>query len=351
MKHRALTAHSKSRFKTLLAAVAVCAGTAHASAQDRAFLIVAGPQSAVFAEAISDVVQKKSGAPKPAVQVASTAGGVEAFCRGHGPQYPHVLLASRALTQGEVERCAQAGVTEVLEGQLGYFAQVLIQKRSDTPMKLSTLDIYNAFAAETPHDDGLAPNKAKNWNDVNGGLPSTPLRIFLTSPAQGSRLVFDAEAMANGCREVKPIKLIFRADYRTRKCVTLRKDVVSEEDNTEKRLAAIKAAPAGAVGLVSYDVYLKNKEWASLIDIDGFTPSPETVAQEDYTMTTPLYVIAKKPTKDAVVTTHRLYEWLTQALSEQAIGSSGYLSVQGLMALPSAQREAQRRSLTKLLSN
>ena len=93
---------------------------------------------------------------------------------------------------------------------------------------------------------------------------------------------------------------------------------------------------------------MKNKDWAALVDINGATPSPESVAKEEYTMTTPLYIIAKKPTKDAVVTRQRLFDWMTQALSEQAIGSDGYLSALGLMALPSAQREAQRRSLTNM---
>ncbi len=340
---------TRNSFAALAMATMLSAGAGSAKAQDGAFQIVAGPQSAVFVETISAAVQKKTDAARPAVQVDSTAGGAEAFCRGHGPQYPSVLLASRALTAGEIERCAQAGVTEILEGQLGYFAQVLIQKRSDPPLKLSTFNIYSAFAAETPRDDALEPNKTKVWKDVNGGLPQTQIKLFLTSPALGSRLVFDAEAMADGCREVKTIKLIFRAEYRTRKCVTLRRDVVVEEDNTEKRLAAVKAAPAGALALVSYDVYLKNKDWASLVDIDGATPGPETVAKEEYTMTTPLYVIAKKPTKDAPIMRQRLFDWLTQALSEQAIGSDGYLSALGLMALPSAQREAQRRSLTNMV--
>lgn len=348
MTGRSVKIWSRNPLRALLLATMLGAGLGGASAQDGAFLIVAGPQSAVFVDAISTAVQKKTDAPKPIVQVNSTAGGAEAFCRGHGPQYPSVLLASRALTAGEIERCAQAGVTEILEGQLGFFAQVLIQKRSDPPLKLSTFNIYSAFAAETPRGDGLELNKVSTWKDVNGGLPQNPIKLFLTSSALGSRLVFDAEAMADGCREVKTIKLIFRAEYRTRKCITLRKDVVVEEDNTEKRLAAIKSAPPGAIGLVSYDVYLKNKDWAALVDINGATPSPESVAKEEYTMTTPLYVIAKKPTKEAVIIRQRLFDWMTQALSEQAIGSDGYLSALGLMALPSAQREAQRRSLTNM---
>jgi phosphate transport system substrate-binding protein len=184
--------------------------------------------------------------------------------------------------------------------------------------------------------------------EINAGHPKSTIRLFLTSPLQGSRRVFDYEAMADGCRNIHEIKNIFSANYRTSMCTTLRKDIVIEDDDTANRLQAFRRAPAGAVVLVSYDVYLENQSWTRLIPINGIVPSPETIVREEYNMTTPLFLIAKA---DLFFGTDRTFSqlgsWLTEALSERAIGNQGYLVKSGLMPLPSAQREAQRSSLKK----
>jgi phosphate transport system substrate-binding protein len=123
-----------------------------------------------------------------------------------------------------------------------------------------------------------------------------------------------------------------------------------EEDDTPKRIEALKRSPAGAILLTSYDVYLENQAWTRLIPINGVQPSPETIVQEDYTLTTPLFLIAKSNLfRDTGGRHSAVFAWLTEALSERAIGSSGYLAKSGLMPLPLAKREAERTELKKLI--
>lgn len=320
------------------------------NAQEAAFRLAAGAQSSAFAARISAQVEASYGVPKPTVIIGTTAEGFSAFCRLPSSETADVILSSRQMTSAEQERCAQAGVRDIIEGELGYFAQVLLQKIDEPPLSLSTNSIYRAFAAAVPSGDEFKPNAVRIWNDLNASYPKTAIRLFITTPSQGSRRVFDFEAMADGCRNVPQIREFFGASQRTAFCTNLRKDVVVEEDDTPKRIEALKRAPAGAILLTSYDVYLENQAWTRLIPINGVQPSPETIVQEDYTLTTPLFLIAKSNLfRDTGGRHSAVFAWLTEALSERAIGSSGYLAKSGLMPLPLAKREAERTELKKLI--
>ena len=319
------------------------------SAQERPFRLAAGPQSSVFAALVSAQLDESSKLAKPEIIVGTTAEGFSAFCRPPSPETVDIILSSREMTRTEEERCAQAGVRNIIEGQLGYFAQVLLQKIDEPPLSLTTNDIYRAFAAVIPSAEEFKSNATKVWNDLNVTYPKSAIRLFITSTAQGSRRVFDFEAMADGCRNVPQIREIFGATQRTTLCTNLRKDVVVEDDSTPNRLEALKKAPAGALLLTSYDVYLENQVWTRLVPINGVRPSPEAVVQEDYTLTTPLFIIAKGNLfRSLEGQNSSLFPWLTEAFSERAIGNNGYLVKSGLMPLSLSKREAGRSELKKL---
>ena len=311
------------------------------------FTIISGPNSAIFAGSISKAYSA-TGNTVPELKTMSTSEGISTFCESSSSQSASILLTVRQFSDRELERCGQAGVGSILEGQIGIYALTLVQRASDPELNLQTRDLYLAAAKTIPTDYEFKENTTKIWSDLNPSYPKIDIKIVLPSQSQGSRTIFDSRAMVDGCREFRTVKLIFSAEARTTRCTLVRSDVLVEEEDTDKRVAALRSGPRGTVALVTYDVFISNKSWMRVIPINGSTPNPSTIYAEDYTLTTSLYVFAKqdqltnKANRDKA---GQIRNWLLEALSESAIGPNGHLEQQGLIALPSARRNAQRKSI------
>jgi len=260
------------------------------------------------------------------------------------------MVTTRELTGAEVERCALAGVTDLAEAQFGYLAIMLVQKKSDPVLNLSNYDIYRALAQDVVTGSLFGPNAVRTWKDVNPNLPATNIGFYTTSPALGSRAVFDAEALVAGCRRVREIRLIFDPAYRVAKCVKMRSNLVTEIDNTTKRVDAVKASAPGSIALMTFDAYSLNSSWMRIVPINDFEPTPSSIYSDDYTLATPVYIYAKKKyqtaNSDLKQQDANLRLWLTEAMSDEAIGPGGYLEQLGLIPMPTAKRTSQRAGTT-----
>lgn len=347
---RLRTAHAVCSLLVGLAAMPGAGSAQPAAPKATPFSIVAGPQTSALVDAITSAVKAKNPGESVTTVVTSTSNGISRFCASMNMDAPAAIITSRPLAGSEIERCVQAGVTDLSEAQFGYFAIMLVQKAADPKLDLTNNEIYRALAQEVPTESLFTANTARTWRDVNPMLPATDIAFYTTSPAFGSRAAFDAEALVGGCRKVREIKLIFEATYRVAKCITMRSSVVTEIDDTKKRVEAFRASAPGSIALMTYDAYSQNSSWMRIVPVNGFEPTPSAIYSDDYTMATPIYIYAKKKFHAAGASAKNqdpaLRLWLTEALSDGAIGPGGYLERLGLIPMPTAKRGSQRAGST-----
>jgi len=269
---------------------------------------------------------------------------LQKLCGSANDGIPSVAVVVTKITASISDKCVSNGIGELLEASLGFRTLVLVQKASDPAMSLSSRVLYKALTHDVPDDESFKPNMANTWSDVDASLPKLDIRLIVGSPGSAARKVFEDEAMVGGCRQFDAVQSIFDAKARVSTCTKFKEGAILEVDSLDERAAALGAAAPGAVAVLPINIALKHKDWMRIIPFDGFLPTPESINAEDYVLSVPVYVYVR-PEDLAKEGPVRLWMW--EMLSEEAIGDKGYGKVGGLIELPAATREWQRRSMFK----
>ena len=326
---------------TAIAAVGVAGGQfTAAQAGDAVLQVFASPLVIDQANFVSNVAGFSS---VETIELQSIAA-LQRLCAAANDGIPSVAVVGTKITANISDECVSNGVGDLLEASLGFSTLVLVQKASDPAMNLSSKVLYQALTHDVPDDESFKLNTANNWSDVDASLPKLDIRLIVGSLGTAARKVFEDEAMVGGCRQFSVVQSIFDAKTRVSTCTKFKKGAVLEVDSLDERVAALRAAAPGAVAVLPINVALKHKDWMRIVPFDGFLPTPESINAEDYVLTVPVYMYVR-PEDLAEQGTARL--WVEEMLSEEAIGDAGYGKDYGLIELPAATREWQRRSMFK----
>lgn len=325
---------------TLLASVALLSLVAgNACAEDRPLEIITTPIATGFVNAISSAANMQGFG----LTEMNSVPALEDLCANKETGTGRVVLTAMTIPPGIAESCAENGIHELFEAQLGFLTLVLVQKSSDPAMDLTAKQLFMALAKTVPEGEGLGENKAVRWNEVDPTLPESTIRMIMAPRPGVTRSIFEAEAMVGGCRQFSVVKNIYDAEPRVEVCTTIRESVLQEVDDGAERLEAIRAAEPGAVGLIPINAYQANKDWLRIIPFEGLMPTPEDINAEDYNLASPIFVYADAEEIGAADAGTALRAWMDEALGEAAIGEGGYVEAMGLTPLPSASREWQRQ--------
>ena len=311
-----------------------------AQAGDAVLQVFASPLVSDQANSVSNVAGVS---PVETIELHSIAA-LQRLCAAANDEIPSVAVVTTKITANVSDKCVSNGVGDLLEASLGFRTMVLAQKASDPAMSLSSKLLYQALAHDVPDDESFRPNKAKTWSDVESSLPNLDIRLIGGMPGSAARRVFEDEAMVGGCRQFSVVQSIFDAKTRVSTCTKFKEGAVLVVDSLDERVAALRAAAPGAVAVLPINIALKHKDWLRIVPFDGFLPTPESINAEDYVLTVPIYVYVRPEylAKEGPV---RL--WMEEMLSEESIGDAGYGKDHGLIELPAATREWQRRSMFK----
>ena len=311
-------------------------------------IVVGGVTTKTIAEQISSILKVRSEL-ESVVTSKPTRDAAEFFCSDE-PGSPDILLSVLPIVGTKDQVCIANNVGKVYEGRLGYFTSVLVQNSTDPDIALSSKDIYRALAQNVPSTDGVGfmENGAKNWSDVNPDLPKLPIFMVLPRPVDGSREIFDDEALIAGCRSEQVIKLIVNSESRELRCRTLNMNKVFETSSEEERVEKLKSMPAGSVALVSILTYEKHRTELRALQFNGAMPTPLAINAEDYTLVLPLLIYFKASSLDGTdkAKVEKVRAWVAQALAEDTTGDEGLLARDGIMTSPASFREGQRHSLS-----
>ncbi len=295
-----------------------------------------------YSQAVAEEFANKTGKPAPVVESVGTGGGFKAFCGGVGEAFADVTGASRAIKESEIKLCAENGVNDITEALIGYDGlSIAVSRANTTDWNLTEEQIFKALAAELPDGKGgLIPNPNKKWSDIDASLPATNIVAFGPPPTSGTRDAFVELTMHDGCKNLPGMADLKKSDEKkyTEVCSRMRQDgpFVEAGENDNLIVQRLESDP-NSVGIFGYSFLFENSDKLKDVKINGVEAKHETIADGSYPIARPLFFYVKNAHRNVIP---GLKEFLTEYVSDGALGPSGYLSERGLTPLADDKRAA-----------
>ncbi|WP_444929076.1 PstS family phosphate ABC transporter substrate-binding protein [Microbulbifer sp. SSSA002] len=345
---------NKQILATSLAALTLATSQVAMAARDYISIVGSStvyPFTTTVAERFSRATQFKT----PVVESTGTGGGMKLFCQGVGESTADITGASRRIKSSELKMCNNNGV-DVVEVQVGYDGIVLANAKQAAPFKLTRKDIFLALAKEVPNPDGsetLIANPYKTWKDVNPALPNSKIEVLGPPPTSGTRDAFAELAMEGGCKKFGWIAAMKKTDKSAYKaiCHNVREDGAYVEAGENDNLIVNKlVANPNALGIFGFSFLDQNADKVQGSLIEGQAPTFDSIADQSYPVSRPLFIYVKKQHVDVVP---GVKQFLAEFTNERAWGEEGYLADKGMIPLPAEKRKQIATDVRKLnaLSN
>ena len=324
--------------KLTASALAIAAVSATAAAA-RDNVQIAGSSTVLpYASIVAEAFGENFDFPTPVVESGGSSAGLKRFCEGVGENTIDIANASRKIRDKEIEACAEAGVTDIIEVRIGYDG-IVFASQIDGPAftAFEPIDWYKALAAQIVVDGKVVDNPNKTWADVNPDLPAVDIAAFIPGTKHGTREVFEDKVLVKGCEEAGDFDVFKAANGDDKKaaekaCMAVRTDGVSVDidgDYTET-LARIDANRNG-VGVFGLAFYENNTDKLQVATMSGVTPSTETIATGEYPVSRPLFFYIKKAHIGVIP---GLKDYAEFFVSDEIAGPDGPLAAYGLVADP-----------------
>ncbi|KAK0332251.1 hypothetical protein LTR94_025660 [Friedmanniomyces endolithicus] len=296
-----------------------------------------------FSTRVAENFSRLSGGAAPRVESLGTGGGIQAFCQGVGPTTPDIANASRQMKASEFDRCAQNGVTEIIELKIGYDGIVIATARTGSSFNFELNDLYEGLAKETPNATGqFTANPAKTWSQVNASLPAQRIQVYGPPPTSGTRDAFLELGMTPGAKLVPATAAVEETDKDRFEALahTIREDGswIDSGENDNAIVQTLTRTP-GSLGVFGYSFLEQNMDTVKAETIDGVAPNADTIASGEYPLSRSLYIYVKKAHVGVIP---GLQQFLQEFLSDGSAGRGGYLQDRGLIPLRQDELMAQR---------
>ncbi len=322
-----------TRIAAACATVTVIAGAADA----RDNVQVAGSSTVLpYAAIVAESFGENFDYPTPVVESGGSSAGLKRFCQGVGENTIDVANASRAIKQKEIDACAAAGVTDIIEVRIGYDGIVFASEIASNSFAFSAEDWYKALAAEHYIDGALVANTYTSWNQVNASLPDQPIQAFIPGTKHGTREVFEEKVILAGCEEGGYFHAMLDngvdEDTAESACMAIRTDgrsVDIDGDYTET-LARI-AADTNGIGVFGLSFYENNTDKLQVATMNDIIPTTESIASGEYPVSRPLYFYIKAAHLDVIP---GLKDYAEFFVSDDMAGEDGPLAEYGLVSDP-----------------
>jgi len=199
------------------------------------------------------------------VAFSGTGAGFEAFCRGE----TEVSNASRPIEEDEIQACADAGITDIVEVQVAIDAlTVMVNPSNDFVTCMTVEELHTAFTT------------ASTWADINPEYPADSLVTYYPGADSGTFDYF-VEAIIEGVDETAA----HRSD-----------GTASEDDNV---LALGIENDANAIGYFGFAYFLEAGDALKAVEIDGgagcVAPSFEAALDGSYEpLSRPLFMYTRE---------------------------------------------------------
>lgn len=329
----------KASLLTVFLAVSLVIGTA-AHGHDG---IVAGGSSTVglFAEAVGAEFAK-GGHGSLEYRLSHTGSGIKAFCGGVGTEFPDIAGASRAVKPEEAALCEQNGVGAVTEIKFGMDAIVVVAEgeHAEEIPNFTSRHLWLAMAAQVPVNGVLVANPHKNWSDIDPAFPAEPIELLVPPEGSGTEDMLDQKIINPACLADPAVQALDQAQ-REDVCEAHRDDGALIEVEREDEMLEAMDELEHAMGIAAFAAMTTaagdNDADDVMLTIDGVAPSAASIADGSYKAARPLFIYVKNAhlDQDGIIK-----DYVTEFVSDEAIGDDGYLVKLGLVPLPADERKA-----------
>ena len=220
--------------------------------------VVTAGSSTVFplAERMAARFEDEGFAGTITIDSIGSGAGLERFCVTGETD---VANSSRAIRDTEVESCRAIG-REPVEFRVGTDAlAVTVSQENDFLTNATLQELALIFGTAT------------NWSDVNPAWPNEPIQRFIPGTDSGTFDYFVEE--------------IFEQDEGP--ILAAGNTQLSEDDNV--LVQGVLGSPY-AVGFFGYAYYAENTDVLKVLDIEGVTPTAESVDDNSYPLARPLFL-------------------------------------------------------------
>jgi phosphate transport system substrate-binding protein len=329
--------HNMSLAKITASALAIAAVSASAAAA-RDNIQVAGSSTVLpYASIVAEAFGENTDFPTPVVESGGSSAGLKRFCEGVGENTIDIANASRAIREKEIQACADAGVTDIIEVRIGYDGIVFASQQSGPAFDAFVpSDIFNAIGAKVLKDGEIVANPYNTWSEFNADLPDAEIAMFIPGTKHGTREVFEDKVLLQGCEDTGAMQAMIDGgmseDDAEDACLDVRTDGKSVDidgDYTET-LARIDANPNG-IGVFGLAFYENNMDKLKVATMSGIAPSTDTIASGEYPVSRPLFFYIKKAHIGVIP---GLKEYAQFFVADELAGPSGPLANYGLVSDP-----------------
>lgn len=334
-----------------LSFAAAALGSQSAMANRDHIMIVGSSTVFPFSKVVAERFALKTQQKAPKVEPTGTGGGFMEFCKGVGVTTPDIANASRAIKASEFASCQANGVKDIVEVLIGYDGIVIANSNRAPQLALSLRDIFLALAKVVPDPAGgetLVDNPYKTWKQVNPSLPDLAISVMGPPPTSGTRDAFVELAMEGGCNSVPWIKSLAKSNKDRFKaiCHGIREDgaFIEAGENDNLIVRKLEENPR-AVGIFGFSFLEQNADKVQAATVDGVAPNFDTIADNDYIVSRPLFFYVKKAHIGVVP---GIQEFLSEFTSEDAMGEFGYLADKGMIALDPTKAKQVRDDVQAL---
>ena len=300
-----------------------------------------------FSSAVSEHFGKAGKFKSPVVESNGTGGGFKLFCSGIGAQTPDINDASRPITDGEKQACAQAGVTAVDELRVGYDGIIVAGVAKMQPFNVTLDQLWRATAKSVPVGGKWVANPYKKWSDINPKLPKKAILLFGPAPNHGTRDAFVELVMDPSCKKAVESAPLSK-DEEKKVCQTVREDGAWTDVSEDYALimGKLKGDPT-AMGVFTFSYLDQNRDKIRAVSVEGVDVSLDTISSGKYPISRPLFIYVKRAHVGVIP---GLAEFVAEFVGDRAAGNDGYLADKGLIPMPAQELKAQQ-AIAKGLSS
>jgi phosphate transport system substrate-binding protein len=223
------------------------------------------------------------GGPEYAIDSIGSGGGLERFCVEGASD---IANASRAIEEDEVAACTETWGGEPIEIRVGSDAlSLVISPGNYFAQELTLAEIATAFSTA---------DAGGTWADVNPDFPAHPIQMFSPGADSGTFDYFN--------------EIVFPEEYEAEEASPILSsiaDIVGEDDNltvqgvSEDGCTEGDLASTCAIGYFGYAYYQENSDVLQTVAVDGVAPSAETVDDNSYPISRPLFMYTSQSVIDA----------------------------------------------------
>jgi len=282
----------------------------------------------------------------PTVESTGTGGGFKLFCSGIGFEFPDFSNASRKIETSELKRCEENNIKNISEIKIGYDGIVLANSVAGKKFHLTKEQIFLALAEKVPNRGKLVDNPFKKWSEIDYRLPSIEIRVYGPPSTSGTRDAFVELVLEKACANLPEFITAYPdKKIRQNKCHTIRSDEVFIEAGENDNLILQKLRnDKDAFGIFGFSFLEENKNSIQASTIENIEPSFETIVNNKYSVSRPLFIYFKREHFDLAL---GMREFIREIVSKDTLGSDGYLVQKGLIPLSDSELNQLRNETLK----